>query len=106
MRRVLNKLLLRLGYKGLDLSFGDEKNNCYGGFLIRSLYDVANKQLIEGPSLCVDALIKATGASNVKHLARTVLPNTNAVSSDPSHPLRLMASTMRRADVIHRSMRE
>merc|ERR1711879_385882 len=46
-------------YKGLDIAFGN--NDAHGGILIRGIHDLENKKLIDGPSLCVDHILKTTG---------------------------------------------
>lgn len=47
-------------YMGLDITFGTPDS--FGGILIRSLYDIENKTIIEGPCNCVKAILK-----NVEH---------------------------------------
>ena len=56
-------------FKGLDLTFGD--GTAFGGVLIRSLAP-AGGALIDGPSLCVDALLARTGAGSVAALDERV----------------------------------
>jgi hypothetical protein len=56
-------------FKGLDLTFGD--GEAFGGVLIRGL-ETAGEALIDGPSLCVDHLLDATGAANVAALDRAI----------------------------------
>lgn len=56
-------------FKGLDLSFGDGDN--YGGVLIRGL-EKPDGALIDGPSLCVDYLLEATGSDSVSQLDRAI----------------------------------
>lgn len=46
-------------YKCVDMTIGDKKNNQYCGILIRSIYDIYNKKLIEGPCKSVNAILDA-----------------------------------------------
>ena len=48
-------------YKGMDLTFGDNKNS-YGGILIRSILDLKTNEYIEGPCNTLDAFLKRSGA--------------------------------------------
>jgi hypothetical protein len=52
-------------FKGLDLTFGDRTTS--GGILIRGL-ETPDGALIDGPSLCVDHLLKVTATANVAAL--------------------------------------
>jgi hypothetical protein len=54
-------------FKGLDLTFG--QGEASGGVLIRGL-ETPEGTLIDGPSLCVDHLLDATGAESVAELDR------------------------------------
>jgi 3-methyladenine DNA glycosylase Mpg len=56
-------------FKGLDLTFGHD--DASGGILIRGL-ETADGKLIDGPSLCVDQLLDATGAATVAELDRAI----------------------------------
>ena len=56
-------------FKGLDLTFGDSDTS--GGILIRGL-ETPNGALIDGPSLCVDHLLDATGAATVAELDQAI----------------------------------
>jgi hypothetical protein len=56
-------------FKGLDLTFGDPTSS--GGVLIRGM-ETEGGALIDGPSLCVDHLLDATGASDVAALDRAI----------------------------------
>lgn len=44
-------------YKGLDLAFGKEKDQVYGGILIRAIHN-AEDGFIEGPCRSVDTILK------------------------------------------------
>lgn len=50
-------------YKGVDLTLGNQKSYC--GILIRSIYDIDNNLLIEGPCNCVNAILKIYNMSSV-----------------------------------------
>jgi hypothetical protein len=70
-------------FKGLDLTFGDGPTS--GGILIRGMETPAGT-LIDGPSLCVDHLLDATGADTVAALERAV---GRRLAWDEDNPLRL-----------------
>jgi hypothetical protein len=70
-------------FKGFDLTFGD--GQAFGGVLIRSI-EKPDGSLINGPSLCVDHLIDATGAGGVADLDRVI---NERVAWDPTNPLTL-----------------
>lgn len=53
-------------YKGMDLTLGNKKNNSYCGILIRSIYDIENDVMIEGPCRTVNKLIGSYGFEKVK----------------------------------------
>lgn len=53
-------------YKGMDLTLGSPKSNKYCGVLIRSLYDLTNKTMIEGPCKVVNELLSLHGFDNTK----------------------------------------
>ncbi|GAM25764.1 hypothetical protein SAMD00019534_089390 [Acytostelium subglobosum LB1] len=67
-------------YKGLDMTFGD--GTAFAGILIRGIERVDNKPvLIDGPSLCVDHLLKVAGEATIdafvaKH-GTSLLPGDN-----------------------------
>jgi hypothetical protein len=42
--------------KGLDISIGGKTH--HGGILIRSIQDIETRKTVEGPSVCVDSIIK------------------------------------------------
>ncbi|HEY7330469.1 MAG TPA: hypothetical protein VH592_22705 [Gemmataceae bacterium] len=56
-------------FKGLDLTFGH--GDASGGILIRGL-QTPDGTLIDGPSLCVDHLLDATGSATVAELDRAI----------------------------------
>lgn len=53
-------------YKGMDLTFGNEK--CYFGVLIRSLLDIDTNEFIEGPCRCVNKLLEIMNCKTVSDL--------------------------------------
>jgi hypothetical protein len=58
-------------FKGVDVSFGD--GVAHGGFLIRGL-EKPDGSLVDGPSLCVDHMLDATGAGTVPALDKAIGP--------------------------------
>lgn len=70
-------------FKGIDLTFGTEK--AHGGILIRGI-EKPDGSLIDGPSLCVDHLLDATGADDVATLDKAI---GSRVAWDPKNPLQL-----------------
>jgi hypothetical protein len=69
-------------FKGLDLTFGGD---AFGGILIRSIESPDGK-LIDGPSLCVDYLLAATGAKRVSALDAII---AGRVAWNGDNPLRV-----------------
>jgi hypothetical protein len=70
-------------FKGVDLSFGDGK--AFGGMLVRGI-EKPGGEIIDGPSLCVDYLLDATGAGTVAALDRTI---AGRLAWDPVSPMYL-----------------
>ncbi|CAG8499519.1 11148_t:CDS:1 [Paraglomus occultum] len=61
--------------KGVDLTFGSIKRNIYGGILIRSIKNERSGDVIEGPSLVVDQILKACGVNTnggIRKLVETI----------------------------------
>lgn len=56
-------------FKGLDLAFGD--GTAFGGMLIRGI-ESSDGTLIDGPSLCVDNLLSASGVDMVSKLDHAI----------------------------------
>jgi hypothetical protein len=56
-------------FKGFDLTFGD--GTAFGGVLIRGL-EAPDGSLIDGPSLCVDHLLKTTGHAAIAPLDEAI----------------------------------
>lgn len=67
-------------FKGLDLAFGD--GSAYGGILIRSL-ETPEGTLINGPSLCVDDLLRQTATGTVKQLDQQIGDGLAWVEDNP-----------------------
>lgn len=62
-------------YKGLDITCGH--NGAHGGVLLRALAPLDDAaSLIDGPSLCVDHLLAAAGASSIATLVARLLPGS------------------------------
>ena len=85
-------------FKGLDLTFG--QNVTSGGIIIRGL-ETPDGRLIDGPSLCMDHLLDATGAATVAELDRTICNR----AWEKNNPLRLTAIKVRENRTLFRSPR-
>ncbi|HTU93345.1 MAG TPA: hypothetical protein VMF69_24910 [Gemmataceae bacterium] len=85
-------------FKGLDLTFG--QNVTSGGIIIRGL-ETPDGGLIDGPSLCMDHLLDATGAATVAELDRTICNR----AWEKNNPLRLTAIKVRENRTLFRSPR-
>jgi hypothetical protein len=72
-------------FKGLDLTFGQGESS--GGILIRGL-ETPEGALVDGPSLCVDHLLDATGAESVAQLDRAA---NDRLAWEGENPLLLRA---------------
>lgn len=67
-------------YKGVDITFGDtSKRKVYGGILIRSIYDVKNKCVIEGPCKVVDHVLKKNNVLTIDELVRKAKDNNENI---------------------------
>ncbi len=86
-------------FKGVDLTFGDRASS--GGILIRGL-ETPDGTLIDGPSLCVDHLLDATGAEDVSTLDRTI---ATRLAWDEKNPLLLHQTEENEGRPIYRSAR-
>jgi 3-methyladenine DNA glycosylase Mpg len=51
-------------FKGLDLCLGEE--DTYFGILIRSIYDIQEEKLIEGPCNCVNRILAVAEVESIK----------------------------------------
>jgi hypothetical protein len=72
-------------FKGVDLTCGDGRH--YGGVLIRAIEPIhAPGQLIEGPSLVVDHLLRTTGHASVAALDQA---SAGLAADDPANLLHL-----------------
>jgi hypothetical protein len=67
-------------FKGVDLAFGD--SSAFAGVLIRGL-EKPNGDLVDGPSLCVDYLLDATGAGTVAALDKAIAGRLGWESGNP-----------------------
>lgn len=56
--------------KGLDITIGNE--NAFGGMLIRGIENVQTGEVIDGPSLVVDAILRAYQVEKVQEIAPTL----------------------------------
>lgn len=86
-------------FKGLDLTFGDGK--AFGGILVRSI-ETPDGRLIDGPSLCVDHLLAATGTKSVEYLDDAI---GHRAAWETSCPLALRELDAERPSGIVRSAR-
>ncbi|HZV06343.1 MAG TPA: hypothetical protein VE999_14785 [Gemmataceae bacterium] len=86
-------------FKGLDLTFGH--GDASGGIIIRGL-ETAEGKLIDGPSLCVDYLLDATGAATVAELDRAI---NKRLAWEDKNPLRLETIDERENRPLFRSPR-
>jgi len=80
-------------FKGLDLSTGCDattQSPAFGGILLRGL-QVENGKVIDGPSLCVDQILKLNTFTHPAQLDRAI---ANRVAWDDQNPLRLVASQL------------
>ncbi|KAN0009610.1 hypothetical protein ACTFIU_006907 [Dictyostelium citrinum] len=71
-------------FKGLDITFGlGESEKTYGGILIRSIQILSDKSIIDGPSLCVDHLLKTTNSKDISQFirshGRSIFENENSM---------------------------
>lgn len=72
-------------YKGLDIACGSKDLKRYGGILLRSIYDLHDKKVINGPSLLVDHILSQNGIepNNIKSFISDKLNNNLNVSFSP-----------------------
>jgi len=55
-------------YKGLDLTFA--KEGCHGGILIRSIQDLSDSKVYDGPCVCVNHILSILGCEDVVDLVQ------------------------------------
>lgn len=55
-------------YKGMDMTYGDE--DTFFGVLIRSIYDIENDEMIEGPCRSVNKVLELYGLDKVSDFVR------------------------------------
>ncbi len=86
-------------FKGVDLTFGGDAAS--GGILIRGV-ETPSGALIDGPSLCVDYLLDATGAATVAELDRV---SNKRLAWEDGNPLFLEQTEIREKRPLIRSPR-
>jgi len=74
-------------FKGMDLTFGDASANAYFGILIRSIYDVSNDLIIEGPCNVVNRILTEYALENIDSL--TNRQNLNIYSNQQNFVLQI-----------------
>jgi hypothetical protein len=53
-------------FKGMDITLGDADSDTYFGILIRAIYDIKSKQMIEGPCNVVNKILSEYGFESIK----------------------------------------
>lgn len=76
---------LKSNRNGIDITFGNKEENCFGGILIRKIQNVNKKELIVGINKVVRELIKNIGEENTDEVAL----NTGQKAFDKSQILHL-----------------
>jgi len=72
-------------FKGMDMTFGDSNDTTnikYFGILIRSVIDLSNNSIIEGPCNCVNAFLNNFGFKNVNEYMNAKIPNLKIYNKD------------------------
>ena len=93
-------------FKGLDITFGyKDDENCYGGFLIRSLYCLTTQQLIQGPSNCVDDLCRNKGIVRLVYHLRKQTEEKPPIPVNLGSHLQLVPVENKRTQKMHASPR-
>jgi len=72
-------------YKGMDITFGP--NNEHGGLLVRCIKDLSTGNLIEGPCLVVQEILKEHKLDKVSDLAKLGDADTRNVLTNKYHSL-------------------
>lgn len=62
-------------YKCMDLTLGNKKENKYCGVLIRSIYDIDNKNIIEGPCRTVNAILASYNCDSIGNFVGETILN-------------------------------
>ncbi|CAM0135854.1 hypothetical protein VKS41_001708 [Umbelopsis sp. WA50703] len=70
--------------KGMDITMGDGRNECKGGFLIRAVQHIASGTVIDGPCLLVDNILKILKMNNIKDLVNTFFNQSKGTADDKS----------------------
>ncbi len=86
-------------FKGVDLTFG--RRGAFGGILIRGLQNSAGS-IIDGPSLCVDDILRCASTVSVADLDRKIAGHK---VWDASSPLRLVEARSLEQRHIYRTAR-
>ena len=90
--RAGGKTYIENSFKGVDISIGDKTG--IGGILIRSLASYPEGKIIEGPSKCVDLILRHTGHTSVRNLVEE-LEQTKLSVFDPKSKLHLSLETLK-----------
>ena len=86
-------------FKGLDLTCGSDDS--YGGILIRSIMDLSNNKIIEGPCKIVEKILEITKCISIKDLVLNKMNNDISVH----HPLLCLKDDQHSLQDIFRSPR-
>ncbi|KAJ2958622.1 hypothetical protein NQZ79_g5798 [Umbelopsis isabellina] len=70
--------------KGMDITMGDCRNECKGGFLIRAIQHITSGTVIDGPCLLVDNILKTLKMNNLKDLVNTYFNESKGTAGDKS----------------------
>lgn len=85
-------------FKGLDITFGHD--NKYGGILVRSIQNVKTGEIIEGPCLVVNFILKTLKCDSVGALVN-LSSNQPPKINDPNFPLQIVVRPEFTNDVIY-----
>jgi len=59
-------------YKGLDITFGSEKDNIYFGVLIRGAREIESGKIFQGPCVFVNRVLEIYGVGSVDELLKNL----------------------------------
>lgn len=82
-------------YKGLDIAVGDD--DTFAGILIRGAERLADAALVDGPSMCVDHILAATGQPTIVGLVDGF---DRDVDATPGSPLYVTLAEPRALDIV------
>jgi hypothetical protein len=88
-------------FKGLDVAFGHRETNAFGGFLIRGV-ELPGGTIIDGPSLTVDHILKATTHTSVSALDAVIAERVGWLDG---LPLQLAALPQAESRPVHTAIR-